>query len=284
MTLYFGADVGQYNKLMDAATEVKKYGGNFLQVFAHIPTTKESEIKYLEKCSMFKKFLKDNNMKVVVHSSYTNNFASDWDNHTFYLQTFAQEVEYAHRMGAIGIVLHFGKKKELTTSEAFNNMYTSLIHVHNKTKEYKDVKIFLETPAGQGSEICYKMEDLAHFYKKISNSPNSEFKNRIKICLDTCHVFAAGYNLKTITDIKLFLEAFDELIGIEYIGLIHLNDSKEDVGSQVDRHASIGKGYIGFEGIKYIFTYFAKLCVPIILETPGYSYRTEIIELLKTIV
>ena len=159
-------------------------------------------------------------------------------------------------------------------------MYTSLIYIHNKTKKYKDVLILLETSTGQGTELCWRMEDLAYFYKKFSKNENKELKDRIKLCVDTCHIFSAGYNIRTKGDVKRYLEAFEELIGIRYIKLIHLNDCKVSIGAQKDRHDNIDKGYIGFTGLKIFFDYFRNLGIPIVLETPDYGYRKEI-KLLK---
>ncbi len=160
-------------------------------------------------------------------------------------------------------------------------MYSSLVYLHNKTKEFKDVKILLETSTGQGTEMCYKLEDLAHFYRKFSSNDNKELKSRIKLCIDTCHIFSAGYNIRDTNGVRNYLEAFDELIGIKYVRLIHLNDSRVDLGDKKDRHANIGKGYIGYTGLKLMFEYFKKLDVPIILETPGCVFVKEI-KLLKS--
>ena len=159
-------------------------------------------------------------------------------------------------------------------------MYSSLIHIHNSTKKYSNIKIFLETSTGQRTELCYKMEDLSYFYKKFSKNHNKEVKKRFKLCIDTCHIFSAGYCIKTKKNIKLFLEAFEEMIGLRYVGLIHLNDSKVECGKQVDRHQNIGEGFIGYNGLKYLFDYFRNLNIPIVLETPREGYIYEIKSLL----
>ena len=159
-------------------------------------------------------------------------------------------------------------------------MFTSIIHLVNKTREYSSVKIFLETTAGQGTEMCYKLDDLAYFYNKFLRC-DKFIKDRVKLCLDTCHIFAAGYDIKTKSSIKKYLKKFNKLIGIKHINLIHLNDSKCDIGCRVDRHENIGNGYIGLSGLKMIFKYFKKLNIPIILETPNNGYQTEIKLLLK---
>lgn len=272
---YFGAHINVYDKLVDAAKEVHEAGGNLVQIFITIPGQNEST----KELDDLKNFVELNKMKIVVHSAYIHNLAQNWDTYSWWIKNLELEIKYAHYVGAIGVVIHFGKKLDLTTEEAYNNMFSSLVYIHNKTKKYENVKLILETSTGQGTEICYKMEDLSYFYKKFSKY--KEFKDRIKICIDTCHIFAAGYNLKTKNDVKFYLESFEELIGLRHVYLIHLNDSKGDLGCQKDRHAKIGKGKIGFLGLKEFFDYFKKLNIPIVLETPNEGYKEEIDNLLN---
>ncbi len=278
---HFGTHVNYYANLIDVAKKVKSVGGNLMQIFLSRPDSSKT-LNNLNQFPELKKYMEEHNMIVVIHSSYVHNIAQNWDPYSWWVKSLELELMYAHRIGAIGLVLHFGKYMDLSKEEAFNNMYSSLVYVHNRTKKYKEVKILLETSAGQGTELCYRLEELAKFYKKFSKNDNKELRERIKICIDTCHVFAAGYNLKTETDIKLFLEAFDELIGLKNVHLIHLNDSVVDVGCQKDRHANIGEGFIGLDGLRYFFNYFRKLGVPIVLETPSSGYKTEIPLLLES--
>lgn len=280
MEHYFGAHYDSDN-LIESAQRIKDAGGNLIQIFLTLPGNTKTEEKSNKELSDFKEYLIKNNMKVVVHSSYIHNIARNWDEYSWWLKNLEIEIRYAHMISAIGIVLHFGKQLDLSIEEAYNNMYTSLLYIHNKTLQYKDVLILLETSTGQGSETCYKLEDLSHFFKKFSRNENKEIKERIKICVDSCHIFAAGYNLKTKKDVKVYLEAFEELVGLKHVKLIHLNDCKVDFGGQRDRHDNIGKGYIGLDGLKYFYEYFKKLNVPIVLETPNNGYKMEI-KLLKS--
>lgn len=280
MTIYFGAHIGVSKSLLNDVKHLKESGGNLLQIMLTVQGYKLIDEDKASILLKLKEYVDKNNMKIVIHSSYTHNLAREWDNHSWWIKAMELEIKYAHMLGAIGLVVHFGKSLDIPISQAYNNMYTSIIHLHNITKEYKSVKILLETSTGQGSEMCYKLEDLAHFYRKFSGNNNSEIKNRVKLCIDTCHIFAAGYNVITPDDIKRYLEEFDELIGIKYVQLIHLNDSKAGLGEKLDRHENIGKGKIGYGGLKYIFDYFTKLDIPIILETPGCNYAKEI-KLLK---
>jgi len=151
----------------------------------------------------------------------------------------------------------------------------ALIHVHQQTHNLK-VKILLETSTGQGSEIGYKLEDLSFIYRKLSKHKNINVRNRFGICLDTCHIFVAGYNIKNKNTRKIYFDKFNELIGFKHIKLIHLNDSKNNIGSKIDRHENIGNGYIGKIPLLTICQIFKNLHIPIILETP---YRNIINDL-----
>lgn len=218
-----------------------------------------------KKDEILKKFITDQNIICIVHASYTINLARDWNEYSPWIYQFIKEIEIADYIGAKHIVVHFGKQMNLSLQQAYNNMFSCLSYINSKIGD-TDVNILLETSSGQGSELCYKLEDLAYFYKKIINHP--KLSKRIGLCLDTCHVFAAGYNLQSISDIKKYFQDFDNLIGLNHIKVIHLNDSKKELGSNVDRHENINKGYIGKTGLLIIADFFLKKNIPIILETP----------------
>lgn len=277
MNYYLGAHMGSYN-LVQSIDQIVYAGGNIIQIFMIIPeeyNEPSRPTRTIKDIDKFKKYLKKNNVKVVVHSSYTHNFCRDWDKYSWWIKNFELELKYAYYLGAIGIVLHFGKKLELSLEQAFNNMYSSLIYVHNNTLKY-NIPILLETPTGQGTEICYRLEELSKFYKKFSNNINKKIKDRFKICIDTCHIFSAGYDIRTTDKVNEYLQKFDNLVGLRNVKLIHLNDCKLPLGSRKDRHQNIGKGYIGTKGLVAFFKYFRKLGVPVILETPGDGYIKEI--------
>jgi len=282
MSFYFGSHINIhgakdiYENFIKFTTKVIESGGNLVQIFVTNPGNLTTEKIYREKLQQIKKFAQENNVIIIVHSSYLHNLAKEWDEYSWWIKNLELEIEYAYEIGAIGIVIHFGKTKELELSEAYNNMYTSLVYLHSKTLEFKKVKILLETSTGQGTEICHRLEDLSYFYKKFLNAKNIELKDRVKLCVDTCHIFSAGYDIRSKDNIRMYLDAFDELIGIKYIYLIHLNDCRVKLGSNVDRHANIGDGFIGLTGLKYFFRFFKKLKVPIVLETPNYGFLTEI--------
>jgi deoxyribonuclease-4 len=260
----------------------------------HIDSTPSSlidQIKYYhdKKCKVIQFFLSLNksaknfykpikelcesyNMKISVHISYTINIASDPNKYAWGIRQFIEEIKIAHSIGAFTVVVHLGKQLDLPLEVALNNMLINLLKVHNETKDL-DINILLETSTGQGSELCYNLDDFAKFYKKIK-------QKKIGICLDTCHIFNAGYDISNVKSVEKYLKEFDEKIGLTEIKLIHLNDSYNNLGQKIDRHANIGKGYIGEIGLKQIAMFFSKIGVPLVLETPD-KYINEDFNKLK---
>lgn len=251
------------NNLISESENVLKNGGDLIQLFVKVSKDKESY-------SQFKEFLAQKNILSVVHISYTINCSANWEFNSVWISQFILEIEMASYIGAFAVVVHLGKKKELSREESLNNMYLSLLYVHKQTQNHSNVKILIETSTGQGSEICFLLEDLAHLYRKFSKHKMEDIRNRFGICVDTCHIFAAGYDIKTKEMIESYLDSFNELIGLEHIKLIHLNDSKNDVGSNLDRHDNLttGTGFIGKTGLYFFVSVFKKMNVPIVLETP----------------
>lgn len=261
---YIGSHISTSYNLLDGAKMIKKKGGNMMQIFSEDRRKINKDI-----IIKFKEFMIKNEMKVVIHASYKVNIASDWTPYSWSILEILDEIKFAHTLNAIGIVLHIGKKKELKKVKAYKNMYTFLLYIIKMTSKYKDVKILLETSSGQGSEMCYRLEDLSYFYKKFSKHHMKKVSTRVKLCVDTCHIFAAGYDIKSKNKVKMYLDAFEEIIGLKQIELIHLNDSKNKLGSKIDRHEDIGKGYIGYIGLIEFSKFFIKRGVPIVLETPS---------------
>ena len=279
MKYYLGAHVHYNNSLFDIAKQIKKYKGNILQIMLSNSQQILKAMDNKKDISDFTKFIKKNNMKVVIHSTYLINLAKNWDEYSWWIKNLILEIKYANIIGAFGVVIHLGKQLNLTKEEAFNNMYSSIIYILNKTKKIKNVSLILETSSGQGSEMCYKLEDLSYFYNKFKI--NNNIFNRIGICIDSCHIYSAGYDISTKIKVKSFLIKFNKLIGLNNVYLIHFNDSKTNLKSYKDRHAGIGKGTIQYSGLIHFFKFFRKNNYKIILETPNDYYKKEIIRLIN---
>jgi len=226
--------------------------------------------------SNIKKYCNKHHIKLVIHCSYMINIARkpvlNKKNKdikiSWWVKNLIDELQYASILGAVGCVLHLGKQTDLSTKEAIKNSIETLKYV----LQYKpdNVKLILETSSGQGSEMFYILEDLAKFYKKIK-----KYKD-IYFCVDTCHIFAAGYDLSQNDGFINYINKFDKLIGINNLGMIHLNDSKNILGSHIDRHESLGKGYIGKDNLEIIIKYCLKNHIPIMLETPKITHGEEL--------
>lgn len=273
MRLGYHVSILKFEDFENSISRVKNNGANVIQFFLadlKLNNRKEKDYKNI------RDLLKKENIICYIHSSYTINIAQDWDERNWSVKILEAEFDYAHKIGAKGIVIHLGKKLDLTREQAFNNMFSFIAFILNRTK-YTDIDLLLETSSGQGTEMCYTLEEFSLFFRKLKMLKN----RRIGICIDSCHIFAAGYDIRNKDIFKMYIDRFEEMIGLKYIRLVHLNDSKKDVGSRLDRHEDIGKGYIGFEPLKRFFKFFTRLKVPIILETPSGNFKKEIKHLLN---
>ena len=171
-------------------------------------------------------------------------------------------------IGAIGVVFHVGKHcKRCSELETINNMIEYINKVIDETKTVK-TKFLLETGAGQGSEVAIKIEDFKYIYDHIKK------KSRFGFCIDTCHIFAAGYDIKDKPN--LYITQFDKIVGLKKVKLLHLNDSKGKLDSHLDRHQNMLDGNIGDNGLSTFIKRFYALKIPIVLETPRSKTEEDI--------
>jgi deoxyribonuclease-4 len=170
----------------------------------------------------------------------------------------AEEVKRCDILGLSFCVLHPGSFKDQTLEPAISKVIAALEEVLRQTN-FSKVKILLENTAGQGSAIGFKFEHL----KEIMEGVQSK---RIGVCLDTCHAFSAGYDLRTGSAFAKTFNEFDKIIGLDNLYAIHTNDTKTDLGSRVDRHDNIGFGKLGLECFRLVLKEFTH--IPKVLETP----------------
>lgn len=245
-------------QLLGSVKEALSYGANTFMIYTGAPqSTMRSKIDpLLTKEAIL--LMKDNNMNIkniIVHAPYIINLANP-NKMNFGISFLKKEIERTSLLGIKYIVLHPGNMVDVTKEEALDNIIFSLNEVLNNDL---DVTICLETMAGKGNELGKNLEEIKYIIEKVN------YKNKIGVCLDTCHLNDAGYD---ITNIDKFLLEFDNIIGLSYIKCIHLNDSKNERSSHKDRHANIGFGTIGFDNLIKI-AYHEKLKdIPKILETP----------------
>ena len=197
--------------------------------------------------------------KIIVHAPYIINAANKnrADLLDLSIKTIINELRRTHAFGAKILVLHPGNHLGLGTQEAINTLAESLDQVF--AQDGTDVRIAIETMAGKGSEIGTCFEDV----KKIIDT--CKYPNRLGVCLDTCHVHDAGYN---VNDPDELLAEFNRIIGLNRLLVVHLNDSKNIRGAHKDRHENIGYGEIGFDALCKIANHPLLRDIPKILETP----------------
>lgn len=215
------------------------------------------------------KVFHNSNITGYIHSSYTINCAKEWDESSWWINYLIFEIKTAYLLRAKGIVLHTGTSVGLNEKIAINNLYTCMRYIHSKTKKESSVKIILETPAGKGTEILTNYDEFINFMGKFDD-------DRFGMCLDTCHVFSAGYDIRKISVFNNMLKKCIDKLGSNKLALIHLNDSKKDLAERKDSHESLGYGFIGRESFNHIIKTITDLKIPIILETPSIYHDNEI--------
>lgn len=282
---YYGAHVSIKNGIISAIDEIIEYQGNMIQIFISNPVSVKNNLKYTDiDCKKIKQKLLDTNCKLVIHLPYVINLSKPISNleNAWWIKMICDQLLISHKMGSLGCVVHVGKYLDLTETEGIENMYNALMYIITYIIKHKlDTYIILETAAGQGTELITtknnSLEEFSTFYNKFTEIE----KKHLRICVDTCHIFSAGFDISTSDKVKIFFDDFHKLIGIKYLSLIHLNDSKSSCGSCIDRHENLGVGKIGIEGLRNFIRYASYYNIPIILETPG-DFEKEI-ELIHTV-
>lgn len=189
-------------------------------------------------------------------------------------KAFNIEMKRSEEIGLKLLNFHPGSHlNAISEDECLNKISESINYSLNYTS---GVTAVIENTAGQGTNLGFKFEHLAKIIDKV------EDKSRVGVCIDTCHAFAAGYDLSSINNVKKVFQEFSNIIGFKYLKGIHLNDSKKKLGSRVDRHESIGKGYVGYDVFRFIMKSEKFNNIPLILETSNPDIWKKEIELLRS--
>lgn len=275
--LIIGSHVGykKDSQLLGSLNEALGYGANTFMFYTGAPqNTSRYPIDDNLSVEAFKK-MKEIGLdysKVVVHAPYIVNLANDDEvKFNFAVQFLKEELKRCAKLGIKKVVLHPGSHVGIGIDKGIENIAKGL----NLVLGEEDVTILLETMAGKGSEVGSKLEEISRIIDLV------EDKKHIGVCIDTCHLSDAGYDISKFDE---FLDEFDKIIGIEKIGCVHVNDSKNEMGSHKDRHENIGFGKIGFETLLKVIYNKRLENVPKILETPyvdkeypPYKYEIEMI-------
>ncbi len=207
----------------------------------------------LEKCGI-------NPKHILPHDSYLINLGNpDDEKKQKSLNSFIDEIRRCEILGLDKLNFHPGSHlKKISEEECLNRIASCMNEAISKTK---GVKLVIENTAGQGSNLGYRFEHLAYLIDQIDD------KSRVGVCIDTCHLFTSGYDIRTREAYDKTWQEFDEVVGREYLSGMHINDSKVKLASRVDRHESLGKGEIGWDAFSFIMNDDRMDDIPLILET-----------------
>lgn len=260
--MLLGSHVSMNGKkmLQGSAEEATKLGESTFMIYTGAP--QNTRRKPIEELNIEKghEVMRENGLSnIVVHAPYIINIANTLKPHVFELgvEFLQSEIERTQALGAKDIVLHPGSHVGEGADVGIKKIIEGLNEVLTNDN---DVRIALETMAGKGSEIGRSFEEIARIIDGVNHN------ERLSVCFDTCHTHDAGYNVRE--DFDGVLNEFDKIIGVDRIKVVHVNDSKNDIGAHKDRHENIGFGYIGFDALNYVVHHEKFKDIPKILETP----------------
>ncbi|MDV2581004.1 deoxyribonuclease IV [Alkalibacillus haloalkaliphilus] len=248
------------NMLLGSSEAAVSYGANTFMIYTGAPqNTRRKAIEELNIEAGTQHMAENGIDDIVIHAPYIINIGNTNKPETFELGVnfLRSEIERTEAIGSKQIVLHPGSHVGEGADKGINKIIEGLNEVFD---EKRDVQIALETMAGKGSEIGRSFEELAQIIDGVTHN------ERLSICLDTCHVHDAGYDI--VNDFDGVLKEFDDVIGLDRLKVLHINDSKNERGARKDRHENIGFGHIGFEALHNIIHHDDLMHLPKILETP----------------
>jgi deoxyribonuclease-4 len=259
----FGAHMsiaGGYEKALLAA---QAHQCRAVQLFTKSSNQWKAKELTAEEIRTFRRTLRQTRLRqTLAHDCYLINLASpDEALYRRSLEAFVVEVQRAEVLGLRYLVTHPGSPTDGDEQAGLARVARSLDEVHRRCPGFR-VQILLETTAGQGNSLGHRFEHLARIRELIAEP------ERLGVCLDTCHVFAAGYALAPAKEYRATLRAFDRVIGLKWLRAFHVNDSLKPQGSRVDRHAHIGQGCLGLEPFRLLVNDPSFRNRPMILETP----------------
>ncbi|OQY40196.1 MAG: deoxyribonuclease IV [Candidatus Cloacimonetes bacterium 4572_65] len=276
---YIGAHVSAAGGVENAPLNAFELGATAFALFTKNqrqwvakPFTAESISKFkenMQKCGYSAR-------QVLPHDSYLINLGHPEEEKLEKSRNaFIDELERCNQLGLIYLNFHPGSHlKKITEDESLQRIAESINIAHSKVPE---VICVIENTAGQGSNLGYKFEHLARIIELVSD------KSRVGVCIDTCHTFTSGYDLRDEDNIIKTFAEFENIVGFKYLMAMHINDSKKELGTRVDRHHNLGVGFIGWDLFKFIMKDDRFNNIPLILETPDSSLWSDEIAQLKSL-
>lgn len=276
---FVGAHTSASGGVFNAIKNAEAIGARAFALFTKNQRQWKAKPLDAETIDTFKRYLDESGIEpkhVLPHDSYLINLGHpEVEKRQKSFDSFVEEVERCMQLGLDRLNFHPGSHlKKISEEQCLDYIAENM----NRTLERTEgVTLVLENTAGQGSNLGWKFEHLAHIIDKI------EDKSRVGVCIDTCHMFTAGYDIRTKEAYDISMAEFENVVGFKYLRGMHLNDSKPDLGSHVDRHDSIGKGKIGLGAFRYIMNDPRMDDIPLILETIDETIWAEEIRLLYSL-
>ncbi|KOU59101.1 endonuclease IV [Streptomyces sp. XY58] len=246
-------------------TYAREMGAEAVQVFVANPRGWATPVGNPAQDERFREECAREGIPAYVHAPYLINFGS----HTGAtveksVESLRHSLRRARQIGALGVVVHTGSATGGRPREvAYAQVREHMLPLLDELTHDDDPFLLLESTAGQGSSLCSRTWDFGPYFEALDHHP------KLGICLDTCHIFAAGHDLAEPGGTKVMLDLLVDTVGEGRLKLVHANDSKEGVGAHKDRHANVGQGHIGRDAFAELFTHPAMDGVPLIIETPG---------------
>lgn len=258
----FGSHLSIAGGYHNAAIKAGELGMDTVQIFTKNNNQWRAKTLTDEDVRLFQAAVKDQGLRMpCAHDSYLINLASPneelWQKS---MDAFVVELERAEMLGLAGVVMHPGSYVDSCEEMGLTQIVKALDEAHRRTPGFK-VQTWLEATAGQGTNLGFRFEHLGHIIQ------NSRDGHRFGVCIDTCHIFAAGYGLQTRSEYDETIQQLDEHVGLDRVTAFHLNDSKKPRGSRVDRHEHIGEGELGLEPFRFLLNDPRFADLPMYLET-----------------
>ena len=260
---WIGAHVSASGGVENAPNNAQKIGANAFALFTKNQRRWEAKPLTKKSIELFKQRCEQQGFKpeqILPHDSYLINLGHpDADALAKSRAAFLDEMQRCEQLGLVWLNFHPGSHlREISETECLAKIAKS---INLAIAETEEVVAVIEATAGQGSNLGHRFEHLAEIIDQVDD------KSRVGVCIDTCHIFAAGYDLRTQEACEATFAEFDRIVGFDYLKAMHLNDSKGALGSRVDRHHSLGQGEIGWEVFRFLMQDARFEKMPLILET-----------------
>ena len=258
---HFSAAGGVFNAVKHAF----EYGATTLQLFTSNQKQWQGRVLTDETIEKFLELVEETGMKKIMsHDSYLINLGSPKEElRQKSSKAFKEEIKRCTQLQIDYCNFHPGAATGSEVEDCLDTICDSLLECQKEANHEHAPRLLLETTAGQGTSLGHEFQHLAHIIKKVKT------KISIGVCIDTCHIFAAGYDIRDKKGWNATLQEFDDVIGLKHLYAIHVNDSKMPFDSRRDRHANLGKGEIGIAGFKAMMQHPKLVDIPKYLETPN---------------